>query len=421
MKATQSFYSVNKLGAINFFLLILTFLITTSCDLTDPKKDKPKPEGYQEDIPLPSLADSPWPRYRGNAQNNGKTFLNGPVNGIIFKSLSTERINSGITIGADSSVYFVTSFPGYLYSLNRKGNLNWKIKLTEQEIESTPIVGNDGTIYVGLFQEKKLFSISSEGNIKWSINTTGIVQVSMSVGLDGTLYFIDLTQKLNAVDKNGKLLWQLFEESFGSVGTSNSAMSPDGKVLYVTSSHKLYAVDISSQTFMWKFWDDIGSSVQVDSKGNLYCVAKEANEDPDSYYFYSIYPSGSARWKYKLSGWMRYSDHGAAMDINGNIFFAADTVYSLDYYGKLRWKQKFPDEYFPSSFICDGSGNLYSVSSSITDSRKTIYCFNNNGSVIREIPYYLTEGLIYGSATIGFDNTLYIPVDSNPSEILIIK
>ena len=57
----------------------------------------------------------------------------------------------------------------------------------------------------------------------------------IDLGVARTFQNIRLFKKLNAVDKNGKLLWQLFEESFGSVGTSNSAMSPDGKVLYVTS------------------------------------------------------------------------------------------------------------------------------------------------------------------------------------------
>ena len=34
--------------------------------------ESPKPPGYQEDIPWPSLADSPWPMFYGNPQNNGR-------------------------------------------------------------------------------------------------------------------------------------------------------------------------------------------------------------------------------------------------------------------------------------------------------------------------------------------------------------
>ena len=268
---------------------ILIFLLISSCDICDINdRKKDKLEGYQEDIPWTSLADSPWPRYRNNSQNNGRTTFAGQNNGIIANSLSIERINSGIVVGGDSSVYFVTSYPGYLYSVNKNGKINWKLKLTEGEIESTPIIGNDGTIYVGLFQEKKLLAISSDGNILWSINTAGIVQVSMSISPDGTLYFVDIARNLNAVNKNGKLLWKLYEESFGSIGTTNSAMSPDGKVLYLTSSNKLYAVDISSQIILWELGEVIGSSVFVDAKGNLYCVLKESNQYSDPYYYYSI-------------------------------------------------------------------------------------------------------------------------------------
>ncbi len=396
-------------------------VILTSCEQNPTAPNEPpKPYGYQEDIYWPSLADSPWPRYHGNAQNNGRTILIGPLNGSLFKSLTVERVNSGLVIGSNSSIYFATSYPGNLYSFTKDGDQNWSIKLTDQEIESTPVVGNDGTIYVGLFQEKKLLAISEAGEIKWSISMGGIVQIGISIGLDGTLYFIDTESNLNAVNKYGELLWKLFDDSFGSVGTGNSAMSPDGKVLYICSSDKLYAIDITSKTIQWTFGETIGSTILVDSKGNLYCVAKDTSQNADPIYYFSLTSNGMVRWKFRVDGWVSYSNQDATMDKNGNVFFASDTVYSLDYYGNLRWKQNFPGEYFASSFICDGSGNLYSVSSSMLSYQKTIYCFNTNGEVGWTLPYY-TEGLIYGSATIGFDNTIYIPVDSNPSEILIIK
>ena len=410
---------------LKYFIFRLTCVVIavmmTSCEqnATTPN-EPPKPPGYQEDIYWPSLADSPWPRYHGNAQNNGRTSINGPINGSLFKTINVERINSGIVVGLDSAIYFATSYPGYLYSFSKDGNQNWNIKLTEQEIESTPVVGNDGTIYVGLFQEKKLLAICENGNIKWSINTGGIVQIGISVGLDGTLYFIDTESNLNAVNKYGELLWKLFNDSFGSVGTGNSAMSPDGKVLYISNADKLYAVDIVSHTIQWVFGKTIGGTVMVDSEGNLYCVAKDTSQSAEPIYYYSLTSNGMVRWKYKLDGWMGYSNQDATMDKNGNIYIASDTVYSLDYNGNLRWKFEFPQEYFPSPFICDGNGNLYSISSSTNSYQKIIYCFNNNGNIIWSFPYSI-EGIIYGSATIGFENTLYIPVDSDSSIILIIK
>jgi len=112
MKATQSFHSVSKFSIIKIFiLLILTFLITTSCDLTDPKKDKPKPEGYQEDIPWPSLADSPWPMFHGNPLGSNRSKYEGPISGIIEWTQDSVFMLSGTVIGKNNMIYGMSQSP----------------------------------------------------------------------------------------------------------------------------------------------------------------------------------------------------------------------------------------------------------------------------------------------------------------------
>ncbi len=415
------FSNVFKTVTSSFILLILfaNLFLLTACEdeITQPT---PKPPGYQEDIPWPSLADSPWPRYHGNSQNNGRTTFYGPISGSLYKDVKIPLITSGIVVGADSNIYFATSYPGYLYSLDKDGNENWRLRLTNDEIHATPVVANDGTIYIGLFQEKKLLAINLDGSIKWSLNTGGIVQIGISVGLDGTIYFIDLDRNLNAVDKNSNILWKLFNSDFGSVGVRNSAMSRDGKVIYIITQSKLYAIDVTSQTISWTFSQTVQNEPLVDTKGNIYCVAKDTSQPDMPIYYFSLNPNGTLRWKYKLGEWTSYSGQDAAMDKNGNIYFASDSVYSLDYDGNLRWKKAFSQEYFPSPFICDGHGRIYTVSTTSNEYKNTIYCFDSNGNIIWSLPYYI-QGLIYWSTTIGYDNSLYVPIDSDSSRVLIIR
>jgi hypothetical protein len=56
---------------IYFVLFLLLMLLSCKENPTTPSEE-PKPPGYQEDIPWPSLADSPWPMYRGNPQYTGR-------------------------------------------------------------------------------------------------------------------------------------------------------------------------------------------------------------------------------------------------------------------------------------------------------------------------------------------------------------
>jgi hypothetical protein len=397
---------------------LLLLLLIFSCKENPTTPNEPiKPPGYQEDIPWPSLANSPWPRYHGNMQNNGRTTFNGPISGTLIKEIRIPFIGSGIVVGADSNIYLVGA--GYLYSLDKDGNENWKIKLTSWEIHNTPVVSSDGTIYIGLFQDKKLVAINPNGTIKWELNTGAIVQLASCIGLDGTIYFIDLDCNLNAVDKNGNILWKFYEYDFCTAGVANSAMSHDGRVIYIITNHKLYAFEVSSQTILWAFEQPISNAALVDSKGNVYLVAKDTNQVDTPIYYYSLYPNGSIRWKYQLYRWF-LSRHEATMDLNGNVYFALDTVYSLDYNGNLRWKKYFPNESFPTPFICDGGGKIYTMSRSDVGYTKIIYCFDSDGRVLWSIPYTI-QGLIDWSPTIGYDNNLYIPIDSDSSKILIIK
>ena len=117
---------------LSLFLCLMLVLLTT-CDLFDSSEPKPLPPGYQYDIPWPSLADSPWPILHRNPQATGR-------GGQILENLGQikwefnfselgEDLVSGVVVGTDSSIYFVTEmhFSAGLYCVNYAGKLKWRL------------------------------------------------------------------------------------------------------------------------------------------------------------------------------------------------------------------------------------------------------------------------------------------------------
>jgi outer membrane protein assembly factor BamB len=153
-----------KLFKVVTYLLIA--LLFHACYSTEPDNgEPPKPPGYQEDIPWPSLADSPWPMNRGNPQCTGRSKYPGPALGILNWNFSEVRLRASIVIGEDSTIYFNTNEG--LFAVTPKGNLKWKVDFenTDYDATSTPLIGDDGTIYT-IYFKRTLYAINPDGSLK---------------------------------------------------------------------------------------------------------------------------------------------------------------------------------------------------------------------------------------------------------------
>ena len=74
------------------------------------------------------------------------------------------------------------------------------------------------------------------------------------------------------------------------------------------------------------------------------------------------------------------------MDKNGNLYFGLDTLYSVDYEGRLRWKYNFNNANFITSDISiDGNNNIYFTISDGGSDRKLI-SLNKDGKLLWEVP-----------------------------------
>jgi outer membrane protein assembly factor BamB len=360
------------MNCLNYLLLVSIVLFHTSCQKsTEPVDNDIPPPGYQEDIPWPSLADSPWPMNHGDPQSTGRSKYPGPMAGIIDWSIDSLWVESGISIGYDQSVYFNSN--GYLRGLiaaNPDGSIKWKLEevITNNIVATTPLVAADGTIYIGGGLLNRLFAINFDGTLKWEFETNGFVyHVGMNLGLDGTIYFLSGSWRngvptLYAVNPDGSLKWNMENSDFNYFIDTGISFSPDGKTLYLPGINpSVFAIDVENQIIKWTFGEILfNGSVLVDSEGHLYFQSQVESINSGKASLFSLNPDGSVRWSYAHDNPDFSSSHMAdgTMDKNGNYYFALDTLYSLDYEGNLRWKIGL-EKYSGEPLTCDINGVVY--------------------------------------------------------------
>ena len=291
-----------------FWALIVMFC--TNCQKsTEPIGNDKPPLGYQEDIPWPSLADSPWPMYRCDPQGTGRSKGIGPQMGIIEWSLDTLNISTGIALGTDSTLYFgVTGHAGNNYSalvaLNQSGSIKWHYELSPHNTwVSSPIVSSDNIIYISDHTADKFHAVKSNGSTNWEVDLdSGISQTGINIGKDGTIYIVGSTNAvwtLYAISKQGQILWSIDNIDIAGDEFNGMSFSADGKTLYIPGDYDgpgITAIDIETRSVKWEFGSkrlELSGSPIIDSKGNIYVIS---SDEEDNGFLYSLDEENNIRW-----------------------------------------------------------------------------------------------------------------------------
>jgi sugar lactone lactonase YvrE len=399
---------------LNSLILLLTAALLFSCEeSTGPDNGgDPKPPGYQEEIPWPSLADSPWPIHHADPQNTGRSDLTGPLQGIIgWEYKADEAIHSGITLGSDGIIYFTTSEEnGGLTAITEDGQVKFTRRAPTYENYVTPLITNkDEIVFTNL--NDSVSSINFNNSRNWSYKFEKEVLLRMkspAIDKSGNLYFLDYNDKtLFSISPQGELNWELSHENFDSIIPS-LAISTDGKTLYIpTRDVSCIAIDIESRSVKWTYGKDYTNAIMVDDEDNIYFQT--------FYGLTSLNKNGNLRWKYSFENMSEFGDTNPTIDKLGNIYFATDTLYSLNYNGELRWKKSLQGKTADAPLVCDNEGNVF-VGASREGTK--ISAFNENGMLIWDVE--ISDGIyFYGSPAIGEDSKLYVPIYNN--KILCIK
>jgi len=401
---------MNRLKIISIIFLLSTFLFSfvISCDSTDPKPPE-KPPGYQEDIPWPSLADSPWPMYHGDPQNTGRSTTMLSISGVVTDTILDYHHTSGFVVGEDSSIYFIST-----------GNKSGLVCLTKNGVEKfvyplpssggisgigTPIITKAQNIIFGYKRTDSVYSINSNGVLNWAININ--TQNELSIGKDGTIYVLTSSPAgLTALDQGGNIKWILHEESLKPYGL---ALSPDGNSAYslgvFNSGIALIAIDLKTRSVKWKIEGVSTEALPlVDSNGNIYTILQ--NEESLKFFLYSIFPSGETRWKYELLESSQDYFFNFAISKNGSIYLGFEYLYALNYSGELLWR--INSEKISSGILYTGDDNILFEKSNLSG-MNSLLVYNKDGNVILEIslPNY------------NIGEIVHTPLLSSPNQIIL--
>lgn len=391
---------------INMLILLLTAALLFSCEeSTGPDNgDEQKPPGYQEDIPWPSLADSPWPMSNGNPQNTGRSREELNLSGIIEDEINAQYMQSGISVHNDSLFLFITDS---LYAVNIIG----KIKEFSYSIGDpslvTPLIDSEGNIYTASSIKPKIYSLDQQGDLRYNYTTEGGINGPMlNIDKNGRLFFLDDQKYLYSLDTSGDLLWRqkLSNASNYSFGMS---FSPEGHILYIPGKNKtLIAFDIRTQSIIWEYGDiPLRNAPVVDSYGNIYILPKYEAQGKAN--LITLNPDGDIKWKYSFynNGESLFNSNTPTIDKNGNIYFATDSLYSLNFNGELNWKQPLKG-FSDSHLICDYNSNIYVGTMGVENNTKiAISCFDKTGELQWELLFNQIQ--IGGSPAIAYGKLFY--------------
>ena len=169
---------------------------------------------FNYDLPLDET--SPWPKFRANTLQNGRT----PIPAV-----------------ADESVE------------------PWETR-TEKGIFSSPVVDAEGTVYIGS-ADHNFYAIDKTGEIKWVIQTGEIIDSSALLDNEGRVIFGSGDAKVYCADReSGEILWtyqaqtaQQVTEEFG-VETynvnwfeGNVGILPNGDLLVPNDNYLIYRLN----------------------------------------------------------------------------------------------------------------------------------------------------------------------------------
>jgi outer membrane protein assembly factor BamB len=169
---------------------------------------------YAYDVPLDP--ESPWPKFRANAIQNGRS----PAP----PSVDTSR-------------------------------RPWEFK-TGKGVFSSPVVDADGTAYIGS-ADRHFYAINRAGELLWKFETGEVIDSSALLDDRGRVYFGSGDAHLYALDRgSGQLLWkfkadpvEVVEERYGIESFNvdwfegNVAMLEDGTLIAPNDNFLIYAVD----------------------------------------------------------------------------------------------------------------------------------------------------------------------------------
>lgn len=302
-----------------------------------------QPFGY--DVPV--QPESPWPTFRRDQRNSGRSPLPATYSGDAPWSFATGKgIFSTPIIDGDGVIY-VGSADHYFYAIQPDGSEQWRFQGGEiiDSAAALPRVGltaDEQTVLVPS-GDGYLYNLrTADGSEVWRFDARVSPRASynnwfegnVAIGYDGTLYAGNTNFNYYAIDPDGALRWTYPTDSNA---WSIAGIADDGVIFWG-----------SNDTFVHAVWPDgagkwtkrtlgfIAASAALGSDGAVYIGSFDS-------YLYALDPqTGKTRWRFKTNDHI-YASAALGEDADGHtdaIYFgsADGSFYAVSTAGKLLWR-----------------------------------------------------------------------------------
>ncbi|MBP8130637.1 MAG: PQQ-binding-like beta-propeller repeat protein [Candidatus Hydrogenedentes bacterium] len=306
-----------------------------------------QPFGYD----TPVRADSPWPVFRRDRRNTGRSTLPAIYTGDRPWSFRTSKgIFSTPVIDGEGTVYF-GSADRHFYALNPDGTLKWRFqtgelidsaaalhRVTPGEPPSVTFASGDGFLY-HLRTDDGV--VNPAERVLWTFNaaeTPGAGynnwwEGNVQIGFDGAIYAGNTNWNYYAIYPDGRLKWALptRNNNWSVAGIGN-----DGTLFWGSCDTAVYAVAPDGQP-RWKkrTLGFVAGSAAIGGDGTVYIGSFDTN-------VYAFAPDSPwPKWKFKTGDHV-YASPALAEDAAGETtaLYIGSTdgrLYALDPKGRLRW------------------------------------------------------------------------------------
>ena len=330
-----------------------------ACFVVRAKGLPSRPYGYE----TPVEAESPWPLFRRDRRNTGRSPIAAAYHGDKPWSFRTGKgIFSTPVIGADNTIY-VGSADHCFYALNPDGAEKWRFE-TGELIDSAAALHRDGTVTL-ISGDRLMYHLRTDGEFEdqdarvlWTFDVAaepgaGYVdwwEGNVAIGYDGTIYAGNTNWNYYAIDPGGTVKWK---HATGSNNWSMAAHGDDGTI-YWGSLDTLVRGVAPDGVGKWtkRTLGFIAASAALGSDGTVYIGSF------DSYMYALDGATGAKKWKFKTDDHI-YSSAALGADPAGKttaIYFGSTDgiFYALDTRGELLWSYDTGDPIRSSPALGEG-------------------------------------------------------------------
>jgi outer membrane protein assembly factor BamB len=384
----------------------------------------------------PLLADSPWPKYRGDLLHTGRSPHTGPASNQLKWTFATGRrdahggIETDPVIGRDGSVILGAN-NGILYALDPgTGEIRWAFPtgFDTFAIYSTPVVDRQGTVYFGA-KDGRVYALRSPRTgimpeVVWSLTLGTTIQTSPTLTPDGTLVigaddwaYYGITPPRGTTGPT--IAWRF--QTQGTLITS-PAVDADGTVYVASMDGNVYALEPPKSAtgpvrVRWTFpsgaRDDKGgfeNAPAIDEQGTLYIGGN------DGVLYALDAKTGKVRWTFDgvaRAGYRSYAifssaaiapDRTITFGGKDGVLYALRERRGLFSTGpEVLWRYKVGAG-IQSSPLTAADGTVY-----LGDEQGTLHAVRPppTGEWAKALWTFSTKGTLISSAALDADGTLY--------------